>query len=74
MVNPQPVVGMWYARPGGDAFEVVAIDRDDRTIEIQYFDGTVEELDVDEWREEEIRAAEKVTMMMHEEKIDIENW
>jgi len=58
MVNPQPVVGMWYMRPGGEAFEVVAFDRDDRTIEIQYFDGTVEELDLDEWREGEIRATE----------------
>ena len=58
MVNPVPVVGMWYERPGGEAFEVVALDRDDRTVEIQYFDGTVEELDLDEWREEEIRATE----------------
>jgi hypothetical protein len=58
MVNPQPVVGMWYVRPGSEAFEVVAFDRDDRTIEIQYFDGTVEELDLDEWREEEIRVTE----------------
>ena len=29
MSNPAPVVGKWYARPGGDSFEVVAIDRDD---------------------------------------------
>jgi hypothetical protein len=58
MVNPQPVIGKWYERTGGEAFEVVAFDRDDRTIEIQYFDGTVEELDLDEWREEEIRATE----------------
>jgi hypothetical protein len=36
---------------------VVAIDRDDSTIELQYFDGTIEELDFDEWREEEIVAA-----------------
>jgi hypothetical protein len=48
---------MWYARSGGDSFEVVAIDRDDSTIELQYFDGTIEELDFDEWREEEIVAA-----------------
>lgn len=58
MSNPAPVVGQWYARPGGDSFEVVAIDRDDGTIEIQYFDGTIEEIDFDGWREEEIEAAE----------------
>jgi hypothetical protein len=58
MSNPAPVVGQWYARPGGDSFEVVAIDRDDGTIEIQYFDGTIEEIDFDGWREEEVEAAE----------------
>ena len=57
MTNPAPVVGKWYARPGGDSFEIVAIDGDDGTIEIQYFDGTIEELDFDEWREDEIVPA-----------------
>jgi hypothetical protein len=58
MTNPAPVIGQWYRRTGGDSFEVVAIDPDDRTIEIQYFDGTIEELDLDEWRQDEIVAAE----------------
>ena len=58
MANPAPVIGQWYRHPGGDAFEVVAIDADDHTIEIQYFDGTVEELDVEEWFEEAIEATE----------------
>jgi hypothetical protein len=57
MNNPAPVVGKWYARPGGDSFEIVAIDRDDATIEIQYFDGTIEELDFDDWGEEQIVPA-----------------
>ncbi|MGI9247269.1 MAG: DUF6763 family protein [Steroidobacteraceae bacterium] len=58
MTNLVPVVGKWYARPGGDSFEIVAFDADDGTIEIQYFDGTIEEMDVDDWREERIEAAE----------------
>jgi hypothetical protein len=57
-MNPAPVIGQWYRRAGGDSFEVVAIDRDDRTIEIQYFDGTIEELELDDWREEEILSTE----------------
>ena len=57
MTNPAPVVGKWYARPGGDSFEVVAFDADDGTIELQYFDGTIEELDVEDWREEQILPA-----------------
>lgn len=59
MTNPEPAVGKWYARRGGgDSFEVVALDRDDATIEIQYFDGTIEELDFDDWREDQIITAE----------------
>lgn len=49
MAAPQPVIGAWYRRTGGESFEVVAIDEDDGTIEIQYFDGTLEELDVEDW-------------------------
>jgi hypothetical protein len=46
-----PVVGEWYADPQGALFEVVAIDQDDGTVEVQYFDGTVEELEADSWEE-----------------------
>lgn len=48
---PIPVVGDWYKDAAGGVFEVVAIDEDEGTIEIQYFDATVEELDVDSWNE-----------------------
>jgi hypothetical protein len=58
MAKLAPVIGEWYRRPGGDSFEVVAIDRDDRTIEIQYFDGTVEELEIEEWYEAGIEAGD----------------
>jgi hypothetical protein len=30
-------------------FEVVAVDDEDGTIDIQHFDGTVEEMDFDAW-------------------------
>jgi hypothetical protein len=44
MAAPQPGIGDWYRqKEGGALFEVVAFDDDDGTIEIQYFDGTVEE-------------------------------
>ena len=58
MANPAPVIGDWYRRTGGESFEVVAIDPDDRTIEIQYFDGTIEEIELDDWREDEIESTE----------------
>jgi hypothetical protein len=49
MATPQPGIGDWYRLNGGALFEVVAFDDDDGTIEIQYFDGTVEELDIEDW-------------------------
>jgi hypothetical protein len=49
MATPQPAIGDWYRMNGGALFEVVALDDDDGTIEIQYFDGTVEEMDIEDW-------------------------
>jgi hypothetical protein len=50
MKAPQPAIGEWYRMTDSDKqFEVVAVDDDDGTIEIQYFDGTVEELDREDW-------------------------
>ena len=49
MATPQPGIGDWYRLKGGSLFEVVAFDGDDGTIELQYFDGTVEEMDLEDW-------------------------
>ena len=58
---PAPTIGEWYRYSGGELFEVVACDDDEGTIEIQHFDGTVEELDYDDWnaswQDREIEAA-----------------
>ena len=43
-----PVVGDWYEGRDG-IFEVVAADEADGSIEIQYHDGSLEELELDDW-------------------------
>ena len=48
----KPVVGQWYRGATNELFEVVAIDEEDETIEVQYFDGAVSELDFDSWNEQ----------------------
>ncbi|MCA1804780.1 MAG: hypothetical protein LC646_05440 [Xanthomonadaceae bacterium] len=53
-----PRIGDWYKNVHGDTFEIVAIDRDDGTLEIQYFDGTIEELELDTWQELSVEPAE----------------
>jgi hypothetical protein len=53
MPLPIPAIGDWYQAPGGVMFEVIAVDDDDGTIDVQHFDGTVEELDFDAWEDSE---------------------
>lgn len=49
MAIQYPVIGAWFRRPNGTLFEVVAVDEDDGTIEVQHFDGTIGEFDIDNW-------------------------
>ncbi len=51
MAIKYPVIGQWFRRPDGTLFEVVATDEDDATVEIQLFDGTIDEVDIDRWSE-----------------------
>ena len=51
MAVAYPVIGRWFRRPNGNMFEVVAVDEDDHTIEIQHFDATIEEVDLESWSE-----------------------
>ncbi len=48
-MSAQPEIGAWYRLRSGESFEVVAVDEDDGTIEMQAFDGTVEEMDIEDW-------------------------
>jgi hypothetical protein len=59
MSDVDPIIGNWYRnQETGNDFEVVALDEDAQTIEIQYFDGEVEELDLDAWYELAIESIE----------------
>lgn len=46
---PEPVIGNWYRRPNGNLFEVVALDEAAKTIELQFFDGTIDEVEFESW-------------------------
>ncbi len=46
-----PTIGDWYVNEEGDRFEVVAMDEDAQTIDIQYFGGEVDEFDYETWDE-----------------------
>ena len=52
MSDLDPIVGNWYKNVEEEKeFEVVAMDEDAQTVEIQYFEGEVEEIDLDSWYE-----------------------
>ena len=51
MAVAYPTIGMWFRRPNGALFEVVAVDEENRTVEIQFFDGTISEVDLENWPE-----------------------
>ncbi len=52
MARTFPAIGKWFRRPDGTLLEVVAVDEEDKTIEIQLFDGTIDEVDIETWREQ----------------------
>jgi hypothetical protein len=55
-INPE--IGAWYELLGkGGEFKVVAINDDPPTIEVQYFDGDIEEFTLEEWYDLELTSA-----------------
>lgn len=49
-IDLDPQLGEWYLDTEDDLrFQVVAIDEDNDAIEIQYYDGDVDELDFNTW-------------------------
>lgn len=44
-----PIIGGWYRDQADQIFEVVALDEEEDQIEIQYFEGEIDELDLEAW-------------------------
>lgn len=54
-----PIIDQWYAhRDKGEMFRVVAVDAASGSVEIQSFDGDVEEVDASAWRDMDIETTE----------------
>jgi hypothetical protein len=55
-----PILGNWYQHlDKGQLFRVVAIDEDNEVVEIQHFDGDLDEVEMSLWREMDIDLAEE---------------
>lgn len=56
----RPVIGDWYRNlQMASIFEVIALDEEDHTIEIQDFDGSVDEIDMENWYAMELEKTEQ---------------
>jgi hypothetical protein len=58
--DADPIEYNWYYHlDKGQKFCVVALDEDSSTVEIQYFDGQIEEIDLDSWYEMDVEPSEE---------------
>jgi hypothetical protein len=59
-MNLKPIINQWYRHlDKGQRFFVTAVDEDDATVEVQHFDGDVEEFDTSEWYQQKIEPIEQ---------------
>ncbi len=55
-----PRIDQWYAHlDKGQRFYVIAVDEQEETVEVQYFDADIEEFSLEEWRELKIELSEE---------------
>lgn len=58
MTELEPIIGNWYRHlDKGQTFRVVAVDEEHGIVEVQHFDGDIEEIDTDGWAELDLEAA-----------------
>lgn len=55
-----PIVDQWYQQADKDRqFKVISVDEDTAIVELQYVDGEIEEMDVDDWYVLEIESIDE---------------
>jgi len=48
--NPEPAIGNWYdSKDFYECFKVIDCDEGKNSVEIQYFDGDIEQIDYETW-------------------------
>jgi len=69
----EPVKGQWYENvEEEETFRVLSVDEDAEIVEIEYLDGEIEELDLEEWHELDLELTEEPEGWSDEE--DDEDW
>ena len=56
----EPVPGQWYENlEEEESFRVLTVDEDSETVEIEYLDGDIEELDIEAWHEMDLEHTQE---------------
>ena len=56
----EPAVGQWYENVEEDeTFRVLTVNEDSETVEIEYLDGDIEEMDIEAWHEMDLEQTEE---------------
>ncbi|MFC1685305.1 DUF6763 family protein [Pseudomonadota bacterium] len=58
MYTNNPEIGAWFQTQENGYLEVVAYDPDEKTVEVQFYDGTIEEYELETWNALHLRPAE----------------
>jgi hypothetical protein len=54
----KPITGQWYRHlDKGQPFRVISVEKDEDLIEIQHFDGDIEELELAAWYDMDLESA-----------------
>jgi hypothetical protein len=70
----EPVKGQWYENvEEEETFRVLSVDEDAEIVEIEYLDGEIEELDLEEWHELDLELTQEPEGWSDEDEDD-EDW
>jgi hypothetical protein len=70
----EPVKGQWYENVDDEeTFRVLSVDEDAELIEIEYLDGEIDELDIEEWHELDLELIDEPEGWSEDEDEDDED-
>ena len=71
----EPVVGQWYQNvEEEETFRVLTVDEDAELVEIEYLDGDIEELDLEEWHELDLELTEEPEGWSEDDEDEDDDW
>lgn len=71
----EPVVGQWYQNvEEEETFRVLTVDEDAELVEIEYLDGDIEELDLEEWHELDLELTDEPEGWSEDDEDEDDDW